>query len=39
MYMPMGVDNAWDFDDWTGHFEIQVRGERLLRVLLHKAQQ
>jgi hypothetical protein len=24
MYMPMGVDNAWDFDDWSGHFDIQV---------------
>jgi hypothetical protein len=24
MYMPMGLDNAWDFDDWTGHFDIQV---------------
>uniref|UniRef100_A0A383VU15 DNA-directed RNA polymerases I and III subunit RPAC1 n=2 Tax=Tetradesmus obliquus TaxID=3088 RepID=A0A383VU15_TETOB len=25
MYMPLGVDNAWDFDDWTGHFDIQVQ--------------
>jgi hypothetical protein len=33
MYMPMGVGNAWDFDDWTGHFDIQVRS-LLLRVML-----
>eukprot|EP00775_Hariotina_reticulata_P001865 gene1865-2202_t len=23
MYMPMGIDNSWDFDLWSGNFEIK----------------
>eukprot|EP00878_Enallax_costatus_P031896 GHUV01034958.1.p1 GENE.GHUV01034958.1~~GHUV01034958.1.p1 ORF type:complete len:237 (+),score=106.59 GHUV01034958.1:293-1003(+) len=24
-YMPVGVDNSWDFDAWSGDFEIKVQ--------------
>ncbi|KAF8057238.1 LAF3 [Scenedesmus sp. PABB004] len=27
-YLPLGVDNAWDFDAWSSSFEIKVRPPR-----------
>jgi hypothetical protein len=35
MYLPLGFDNAWDFDQWSGNFEIKVRG--IFIVILGKS--